>query len=50
VNLNVPKMNLQVRKVCIAESIFQKKLAEEKDTSDKYYLKYKHYTWTGGKR
>jgi hypothetical protein len=31
------------RKVCIAESIFQKKLAEEKDVSDKYYLKYKQY-------
>jgi len=31
------------RKVCIVESIFQRKLAEEKDVSDKYYLKYKQY-------
>ncbi len=32
------------RKVCIAESIFQKKLVEEqKDASDKHYLKYKQY-------
>jgi len=31
------------RKVCIAESLFQQKLAEEKDVSDKYYLKYKQY-------
>ena len=29
------------RKVCIAESIFQKKLVEEKDVSEKNYLKYK---------
>ena len=29
------------RKVCIAESFFQKKLVEEKDARDKYYLKYK---------
>jgi hypothetical protein len=31
------------RKVCIAESIIQKKLAKEKDASDKYYFKYKQY-------
>ncbi len=31
------------RKVCIAEYIFQKKLAEEKDARDKYYIKYKQY-------
>ena len=31
------------RKVCIAEFVFQKKLAEEKDARDKYYLKYKQY-------
>ena len=31
------------RKVCIAEYVFQKKLAGEKDASDKYYLKYKQY-------
>jgi hypothetical protein len=31
------------RKVCIAESVFQNKLAEEKDASDTYYLKYKQY-------
>ena len=31
------------RKVCIAESIFQKKLAEERDVSEKNYLKYKQY-------
>ena len=31
------------RKVCIAEYIFQRKFAEEKDVSDKYYLKYKQY-------
>ena len=30
-------------KVCIAESIFQRKLDEEKDVSDKHHLKYKQY-------
>jgi len=29
------------RTVCIVESIFQRKLVEEKDASDKYHLKYK---------
>ena len=31
------------RKVCIAESIFQRKLVEKKDVTDKYYVKYKQY-------
>jgi len=31
------------RKVCIAESIFQRKLTEEREVSEKYYLKYKQY-------
>ena len=32
------------RKGCIAESILQRKLAEEMDRREKYYLKYKQYT------
>jgi len=35
--------NKFTRKVCVAEPFFQKKLAEEKDASDKYYLEYKKY-------